>query len=735
MKIPYKSKTVVVGIALLCTALGSTALTLSRVRGAVLVGQPLGVAIQVDYDPEEDSASFCFEADVFHADTKQDAGGVRVTFEAQPQSRSGTVRVTSSAIVNEPVVTVYLRAGCGQKTTRRYVLLADLQSEVESPVPARVAPALAPVPVVPLVNPQQESIPAARGVAPGGLVPAPVARQRPAAPSRTAPAGPAAGSATPTPRPAAPAAAPAKKATKVAESSRLKLETSELLAERDPALKASPQLPAAPAASATSRKPAAELWHAINSTPDERVAEWQRMQALEADIKALRALTLKNQETLNELTTRLQQSQERFPDWVVYGMFGLFLASLGALALMWRRRETEATGTAGWWQGSRTGSETVVPSEGLAKSADEYTETRAVARTEPPPEVHNSGLVDIDLDLDEALFTASRPPPQDLEATVKVNAAEVTQVMQRQPSGALQPLAPDSYPVPLGPTGPATRGHRGHDFGLSMPGTLRAINTEELFDIRQQADFFISLGQYDQAIQVLENCVEESGESSPLVYLDLLRIFHTLGRKIDYQQYREDFNLLFNGRVPEFAMFNEEGHGLEAYVAVISRITELWPAPEVIDVIEACIFRDPGDDLSQSFDLEAYRELLMLHAIAVAISTGPAGVLNTNPGGLTRVPFKTYSTPAVEPPATQPMAPLPELAIDFDLSSPQTLSGETQSSGVTESAPVAAVEFPSLHAVGSAPPAVPAPHAPITESGNLIDFDLPDPPARPGQGR
>ena len=727
MKIPYKSKTVVVGIALLCTALGSTALTLSRVRGAVLVGQPLGVAIQVDYDPVEDSASFCFEADVFHADTKQDAGGVRVTFEAQPQSRSGTVRVTSSAIVNEPVVTVYLRAGCGQKTTRRYVLLADLQSEVEAPVPARVVPALAPVPAVPLVNPQQESVPAARGVSPGRLVPPLVARPRPA--------GPAVGPATPVPRPAAPPAAPAKKAVKVAEVSRLKLETSELLAERDPALKASPQLPAAPAASAPTRKPAAELWHAINSTPDERVAEWQRMQALDADIKALRALTLKNQESLNELTTRLQQSQERFPDWVVYGMFGLLLASLGALAFMWRRRETEATGTAGWWQGSRTGSETVLPSEGLAKSAEEYLETRAVARTEPPPEVRNSGLVDIDLDLDEALFTASRPPPQDHEATVKVNAAEVTQVMQRQPSGALQPLAPDSYPVPLGPAGPATRGQRGHDFGLSMPGTLRAINTEELFDIRQQADFFISLGQYDQAIQVLENCVEESGESSPLVYLDLLKIFHTLGRKIDYQQYREDFNLLFNGRVPEFAMFNEEGHGLEAYVAVISRITELWPEPEVIDVIEACIFRDPGDDLSQSFDLEAYRELLMLHAIAVAISTGPAGVLNTNPGGLTRIPFKTYSSPAVEAPATQPMAPLPELAIDFDLSTPQTLSGETQSSAVTESAPVAAVEFPALHAVGSVPPALPAPPAPITESGNLIDFDLPDPPARPGQGR
>jgi len=47
----------------------------------------------------------------------------------------------------------------------------------------------------------------------------------------------------------------------------------------------------------------------------------------------------------------------------------------------------------------------------------------------------------------------------------------------------------------------------------------------------------------------------------------------------------------------------------------LSRITALWPTPKVLDVIEESIFRKPGQG-SQTFDLEAYRELLMLYAVA-----------------------------------------------------------------------------------------------------------------------
>ncbi|MDO8252751.1 MAG: hypothetical protein Q7T78_23950, partial [Rhodoferax sp.] len=122
------------GVALICLAFGSEALTLGRVRGAALVGQPLDMVVPVQMDAGEDASSLCFEADVFHADTRQEASRVRVVVEATAQPHTANVRVLSSAVIDEPVVTVYLRTGCGQKTTRRYVLLADLPSEVAAPV-------------------------------------------------------------------------------------------------------------------------------------------------------------------------------------------------------------------------------------------------------------------------------------------------------------------------------------------------------------------------------------------------------------------------------------------------------------------------------------------------------------------------------------------------------------------------------------------------------------------------
>ena len=51
------------------------------------------------------------------------------------------------------------------------------------------------------------------------------------------------------------------------------------------------------------------------------------------------------------------------------------------------------------------------------------------------------------------------------------------------------------------PAPPAREQHR--DFSVSLFPGARAMDTEELVDIRQQADFFMELGQHEQAIEVL----------------------------------------------------------------------------------------------------------------------------------------------------------------------------------------------------------------------------------------
>ena len=153
------------------------------------------------------------------------------------------------------------------------------------------------------------------------------------------------------------------------------------------------------------------------------------------------------------------------------------------------------------------------------------------------------------------------------------------------------------------------------DFQNSLSGAARAVRVEELLDIQQQADFFISLGQYDQAVATLRNHIADNVETSVLAYLDLLKIYHLQGRAKDYELVRHEFNELFNAEVPELAAFRQQTRGLEAYQSILSRISALWASPAVLDFIEQSLFRKPGQG-SQVLDLEAYRELLMLYSVA-----------------------------------------------------------------------------------------------------------------------
>ena len=71
-------------------------------------------------------------------------------------------------------------------------------------------------------------------------------------------------------------------------------------------------------------------------------------------------------------------------------------------------------------------------------------------------------------------------------------------------------------------------------FGSSQMHPSRAVKAEELFDVQQQADFFVSIGQHDQAIELLRSHIAENFETSALVYLDLFNLYHQLRRPAEY---------------------------------------------------------------------------------------------------------------------------------------------------------------------------------------------------------
>ena len=642
IRLTVKLRRTVLGGCLLLAAASSLALTVGRVRGAAWVGQPLDVSVPVRLDASEEPASLCAEADVFHADTRVDSNRLRISTDAGPAAQEATVRIRSAAIVDEPVVTVSLRVGCAQKVVRRYVLLADVPPGGAAPVASGLAAQQDLTgELSPADNPP--SGPVARGPAVARKPSPPLRAQRgaqqPAAATRQASA------------PSAPRRSVITLERPAAAKPRLRLEPLDFLAERDPVLRATTELLTAPGPDEQKRAEAAALWRSLSAAPEDRLRDSQRLQKLESDLQELRAQSLKNQEILIELATQLRTANsERYANGLVYALAALLVAALAFAAHVWRAGRGGAHH--GWPGGHR---ESPRSEEALGPAAP----VAAAAPAAASGQLWKDGGVGV-----------QRPRP--------------TTRRTPSPSQSIHPPVARSG-TPAAVVVP--------EFDSSFIGGERSVNAEELFDIQQQADFFVSLGQHDQAIEVLKNHIGDSVETSPLTYLDLLNMYRALDRRDDYNQLRDDFHREFNVQVPRFEAFTETSRGLEANPATLSRIVSLWPAPAVLDVIEESIFRKSAGGEDGAFGLEAYRDLLLLFAIAKEVVDPGHEPLNWD-----------APEPASGPSDTEPQ-PLPDLDIpsasvrlglDIDLAD---LGPFTMPPGL------AANEGTKVDAAGSTPPA------------------------------
>lgn len=571
-----KHRTPIAGLALLCAAGCSQALTLGSVRGVALIGQALNVVVPVQLDAGEDASDLCFDAEVFHAETHQPASRVRVRVEATPQAPVAEVRILSSAAVDEPVVTVELRAGCGQKTTRRYVLLADMPSPIAAPAPA--LPLLAPAATAPAVK------------LPATVRPAPAATSASVNPKPMRARKRLTQKATPAPATGARPVEPSQAARPTGRA-RLTLDPLEFFSDRIANLVAPAPI----------------------TLPEDALRTMQRMQTLEGSVKSLTASAALNEASLADLKARLQKAEkaesERFPGVLVYGLITLLLACLAALAWLWQRQRGRPSHEDPWWSDSVNLPAAAAPPDLVAPRQTTPDAALSTTATEASQEAEPASVLDIDLmDLSDSGFAAFLPPDEpEAEPTVA-------------------PTAP--APVPPASVAPT-----------------RQLNFGTLLDIRQQAEFFVSLGQADQAVQILRQHLGDGTGPNPFVYLDLLGLLHSLDQKIEFQQLRETFNQTFSGQIPAFEFFTDQGQGLETYPELLARICELWPTPQVLALMDDCIFADPGRDEAMSLDLAAFRDLLLLHAVARHLISGSVLDLDLSDSTRADAAFTSVSLP------------------------------------------------------------------------------------------
>ena len=537
-------KAVTLGFVLAGTALGSAALNLGRARGAAWIGQPLELVIPVQIDTAQADGALCAEADVFHGDSRQENSRVQVQVEPTNQPDTYNLRILSSALIDEPVVTVYLRAGCSQKSSRKYVLLADFPSESGTTQNRQLAP-----PQVPTVVPVEAVVSAATSANTSSSTPA-ASSSNNTKPSRaTLPSPPAQESQkspekTPVPvkkneakpftkpdKPATAQAAPNKPASP--GKSRLRLDPVDILSERIKSLET----------------PSADKISQADLARDS-----QKMQQLQADLKSLLDQAVKNEASLATLRERLEKAEsDRVPMTIVYALIALLLLCIAALAYLVNKRPRFIQQNA---------------ADNQAKPESARATNRVVTQASAADAEH-ARTEDIDVNL------------------LDLGGAPLHQ------AGDLSTVIPETIP------------------------RYRNFNADVLVDLRQQADFLAKLGKVDDALEVLEGGIKANPVESPLLYLDLLTIANNFSRKTDFRQFRAEFMELFNAAIPEFALFRDEGRKLEAYPALLEHINSQWESSDVLDVIEACILRDPEATESDPFDVAAFRELLKMHAAAI----------------------------------------------------------------------------------------------------------------------
>jgi hypothetical protein len=615
-------------------------LTIGRPQGVVWIGKPMDVVIPVSLDSAEGEGSLCLGADVVQGDAPMLDRRVTVSLESGGSSGSSNIHVRSTVPVEEPVVTLTVRAGCNMTSTRTYTLLADVPSDVTPPAAAPGAARSADMAAAP--RPAMRAASRSTGEAGGAFGGAPVASNRranspvdpaperasePPAPRRAAAApSPAAPRRAPVPvqAPVRVAAAPVAQPKTEPSSAGPRLQVEAL--EPEPAqvagLKSTTGLTLPAAEDPARRAAAAALWGALNPVAEESKRDDQRMKDLDATLAALRAQTAQNQRALTDLRSELAQAREdRYRNPLVYALAAMLLLALFGMLLLWRQARRAAAPA--WWSDS----------------------TQRAGKDPRRPR-RDGGLLDDDMDLDT---DAGEPSPR------------------KRSIGA--------------PTfGPFAPGREDSGFGDAAVSPLRAldgsparsVNTEELFDVQQQSDFFLSLGQQEQAIAVLREHIAANPGTSALAYLDLLRIFHSLDRKEDYARVAEEFERAFNADVPAFEKFADAGRGLEHYRSTLARIESQWPAPGTLALIEELIFRKPGVHEEGAYDLAAYQELLLLYSIAKEVIEPGAAQLPVTQNAF----VDTYSHDDAAPTVTAPIEPeMPPPVIEGGPTLPASIYG------------------------------------------------------------
>ncbi|MBC3868681.1 type IV pilus assembly protein FimV [Undibacterium oligocarboniphilum] len=144
-----------------------------------------------------------------------------------------------------------------------------------------------------------------------------------------------------------------------------------------------------------------------------------------------------------------------------------------------------------------------------------------------------------------------------------------------------------------------------------------SLKVEEISDVTQEAEFWMSVNDPERAIEILEPQADQTQPESPVPWLYLLDLYRMTGNKGKYDALRDRFVVYFNANVPEFEVdpASLTVRHLDDFEHLIQKICGLWQTNDILPFLESLLI-DDRDGKRIGFDLPVYRDILLLISIA-----------------------------------------------------------------------------------------------------------------------
>ncbi len=610
---------IALGLIFNISAAPAWALNLGKgVLGSTL-GQPLNFSVDVNSEPEEGITPECVSAEVYSGDNKLAPGSVRISSDGAVGATQFSVRVSTTAVIDEPVVTVAVSLGCPTRVTRRFILFVDppvVTTSAEVPASEGFRP-------LPLPLPAPSAVTATRSISQPAV---PKARRspsanRPAAASSESVYRPQRRIATPVPAlqenaPPKPMLqrppALAKVAAPAASAPRLKLDSAPRVVT-PPAASASSAAMLSEAAAAKAAAESASASAATGALQEAELRAARRVAALEESLLKLKAEAQASRKSLETLQATVRDADARKAPSVLAWGLGALAAGLAAViaSLLWlqaRRRRNPS-----WWTGGAA--EPHPSADGRSLSVDTRSSRSMTHAGEPGFSASPFAASQRD-----SFTVASGPAPLTSSAPTArsgLNSVNSVKSVSSVSSFASGFGASTATAVAVN----AAKGSADNDF--TALGSPRELSVEELIDLEQQADFFVVLGQDEAAIDLLMTHLRSTGGLSPMPYMKLLEIYRRMGNHDAYERIRDRFKQRFNGDIPGASVDPEEGRSITDYPDTLGQLIAVWPSSfKAVETLGRWLARSDSDAPggSLAFDLPAYTELLFLHSIARDLS-------------------------------------------------------------------------------------------------------------------